>query len=45
MIFSYTESRAIEQQGGYQFNISVIPNAFTFGGQQPRTTNTFGGQS
>ena len=37
------ESRAIEQQGGYQFNISTVPNTFAFGEGPP--SNSFGGQS
>ena len=43
MIF-LTESRAIEQQGGYQFDVSVIPNTFAFGGQEESSTNVFGRQ-
>ncbi|CAI8026803.1 Importin-7 [Geodia barretti] len=38
------QSRAIEQQGGYQFNISVVPNTFAFGAEGP-PSNSFGGQS
>ena len=38
------ESRAIEQQGGYQFNISAVPNTFAFGAEGP-PSNSFGGQS
>ena len=43
---SLSESRAIEQQGGYQFNISAVPNTFVFGeGGEPTNSNSFSGQS
>ena len=35
----------IEQQGGYQFDITTVPNTFAFGGGQPSRSNSFGGQS
>ena len=42
--FPSTASRAIELQGGYQFDISAVPNTFFFGEGQSHNSNSFGGQ-